>query len=679
MQVADDASPAPRKPVRERFALGGLIGEGAMGAVFLARDEELKRQLAVKVVSGHQNTDLLKRFVREAQVSAQLSHPNIVPVHSLETTADGLPALAMKYVQGGTFTEYLATCRRLQGTPRFDPQQHGLAARLEHFLKACDAIAYAHARGVVHRDIKPDNLMLGAFGEVYVMDWGIARVEGVSELPPSISGVVDTSLGHETRFDVTLGTMRFMPPEQLESSVVGPSADQFALGMTLFEVVTLEPARPRNQPLGKILGAVADGRRRSFRDVEEPVSPTLRAIVIKATAPAMEDRYDSVEELAADLRRWLRDEEVHAAPDSRTQAVWRKLRRHPVRVLTAVLAIVLVAAAVSIAGLGVGLRAERDTVRKQAVLAELMSTVGRRVQEFDHELTTVEIVLESLAIQAREIALDGGDGGDYLTPRQLEDGQGPADARLDPRYAQMTTYERPVVFSPPPVSPEVQAFSRRLVELEPAVIEVAVRSAGDANVTLPPAAQQALLRDGVPIQYAYVGFRNGVIINYPGVSDFGDTYDPRARPWYTANVEEHGPRWGALYNDATGGGFLLPCNRAIFDREGALLGVAGTDLSMDHVIDDIAIDDLAGVRDHYLIDAEGRIIVRSSERGLKVSKVQDGTRERVPLGVPAVTDQLSRGTVTGFARTATDLWVFGRLEAVPWTLAVQLDPAAHGL
>ena len=121
------------------------------------------------------------RFVREAQVTAQLSHPNVVPVYGLEKTDNGSPALSMKLIRGDTFAEYIAECSSAMGTPNYDHERHSQDGRIENFLRVCDAISYSHSRGVIHRDLKPDNLMIGAYGEVYVMDWGIARLVNAPE------------------------------------------------------------------------------------------------------------------------------------------------------------------------------------------------------------------------------------------------------------------------------------------------------------------------------------------------------------------------------------------------------------------------------------------------------------------------------------------------------------------
>ena len=677
---------AGRLDVGERFALGARVGKGGMGEVFTARDERLNRELAIKVLPGNEHAEALaQRFVREAQVTAQLTHPNVVPVYSLEQTSDYLPALTMKLIRGGTFQDYIAECgARPEGAKDHDPQRHGLKARVEHFLKVCDAMAYSHDRGVIHRDIKPDNLMLGTFGEVYVMDWGLARIEGTSDLPPVTTDLHQTG-PLETQHGQTLGTLRYMPPEQVEGDqeLIGAGSDQFALGMTLFELVTLTSARRPGLPLGKQLNMASEAERETFTSLglDRVVPPDLQAIVDKATAFAIGDRYDSVQALADDLRRFLRGEETRAYPDSAIRRVWRRLHRHPVQVLATLLVIVVATTGVSITNLTARLAIEREAAADQRRLASLLSLVAHRVQSFDRELSSVEILLEGLAVRTRDLINDDdAPRGPYVTPRDLREGRGPADTGYSERYDQVITKLRPITHIAAGAE-AAKPFAERMVGLDPVLKEVALRSLGDDVMAKPAEERAALLDAGVPLFYAYAAFENGVMLSYPGNADYPEDYDARKRPWYTGPRGTHGPRWGELYGDATGTGFLLPCNRALYDDDGVFIGVAGADLSMNRVIEDIDIEGLAGVRESFLLDGEGGIIVRASERGMRSERTvgDNSARAHQPIGVPALMEAIGSGDVTGFTRTDEDLWIFARLEAVPWLLVVQLDPAAHDL
>jgi serine/threonine-protein kinase len=169
----DTASPGAAAPLLPapagRYQLGEEIGRGGMGAVPRARDPHLDRELAVEVLQGdgHDRPELVRRFVEEAQVCSQLQHPGIVPVHDLGRLEDGPPFFATKLGQGRTLAELLRESAR----PAADPPR-----LLAVFEQVCQAVAYAHSKGVIHRDLKPSNVMVGAFGEVQVMDWGLAKV-----------------------------------------------------------------------------------------------------------------------------------------------------------------------------------------------------------------------------------------------------------------------------------------------------------------------------------------------------------------------------------------------------------------------------------------------------------------------------------------------------------------------
>jgi serine/threonine-protein kinase len=236
-----------------RYQLQGEIARGGMGAVLKGRDVELGRDVAVKVLleSHAGRTELLQRFVEEAQIAGQLQHPGVAPVYELGQFTDRRPYFAMKLVKGQTLAKLLAARKSPEeGRPRF----------LGIFLQACQAVAYAHARGVIHRDLKPSNVMVGGFGEVLVMDWGLAKVlprEGVADeragpqRPDEGLTAIRTrrsegssapgSGGTQTEAGSVLGTPAYMPPEQALGEVVDERADVFGLGAVLCEVLTGKP------------------------------------------------------------------------------------------------------------------------------------------------------------------------------------------------------------------------------------------------------------------------------------------------------------------------------------------------------------------------------------------------------------------------------------------------------
>ena len=249
-----------------RYELVSVLGRGGMAVVYLARDTTLDREVALKVLDWKADDASAARLAQEARILARLEHPGIVPVHDFGQLADGRMFYAMKRVRG----------------ERLDRWAEGreLHERLTAFLRICDAVAFAHAHGVVHRDLKPANVMVGEFGEVLVLDWGIARVRGQSET----SGVV-------------AGTPDYMAPEQARGDrSVDERADVFALGT--------------------LLAGVCGGPK------------ALAAIAAKATSTNAADRYASVAALGSDVSRFMAGLSVDALHESVGDQLLRVIRRH---------------------------------------------------------------------------------------------------------------------------------------------------------------------------------------------------------------------------------------------------------------------------------------------------------------------------------------------------------------
>jgi serine/threonine protein kinase len=347
-----DAPGSENAEASVRYVVVGVAGRGGMGTVHVARDVDLRRHVALKELGddvAHDRT-ARARFVREVQVTAQLDHPYIVPVYSLEVATGGRPAYAMKLVEGRTFSQLIADTRAAHERKSALDDDLLLAARLEHFLKVCDALAYAHVRGVVHRDLKPANLMLGRHNEVYVMDWGICRLIGAQPVEgpaQAADPLVDLGRVGETAFGSIVGTPLYMSPEQAPGrhADLDARSDQCALGLILFELVTL--ARPFNgRTVVDILQQAAAGARAPVTHAfGEAIPIELVAIVERATASDPARRYPSVEDLADDLRRFLRGEAVVARPDTHWQKAVRTVARHRQAAAVVVLGFALVSMA----------------------------------------------------------------------------------------------------------------------------------------------------------------------------------------------------------------------------------------------------------------------------------------------------------------------------------------------
>ncbi len=284
----------PRRPSEplepgERYRLGARIARGGMGEVITAHDADIGRDVAIKRLRAPNPTPhALARFLREARIQGRLDHPAIVPVHELAYDESGRPFFVMKKLSGTTLAQILST-----PSARFTRQQ-----LLRAFADVCLAIEFAHTRGVIHRDIKPANILLGDFGEVYVLDWGIARVSTDREVAAPIDddgafGVVATRPG------AAIGTRGYMPPEQAHGEVVDERADVYALGCVLFEILTGRMLHPRGQH-----GIAVPEDARPSRSAHD-VAPELDQLCMRATALDRSQRLDSARELGEAVQRYL--------------------------------------------------------------------------------------------------------------------------------------------------------------------------------------------------------------------------------------------------------------------------------------------------------------------------------------------------------------------------------------
>ena len=293
-------------PAEEKFVVETVIGQGGMGEVLLVTDQDLKRQIAMKVLRRDvaQGREQRLHFIAEAQATSQLEHPGIPPVHDIGLTKDGRLYFTMKLIQGRTLRDVLhdLTLKRKEVAREYN--LHKLTTVLE---RMCEALHFSHERGVIHRDIKPENIMLGDYGEVHLMDWGLARVESGSDIYADFETVqtARTDAGMETQGGAIKGTLPYMSPEQMRGETLDRRSDLYAVGCMLYELLCLHTAfDPRDPEMmsRKQTGKVADVRTRNPR---RRVPEALALVCEKAMASDPAGRYATAEELADALRRWL--------------------------------------------------------------------------------------------------------------------------------------------------------------------------------------------------------------------------------------------------------------------------------------------------------------------------------------------------------------------------------------
>ncbi len=314
----------PAEFLHERkYDIGGVIARGGMGTIVDAQEKLLRRKVAMKMMAGSGMQEEIVRFIEEAQITGQLEHPNIVPVYELGVDENDHVFYTMKFVRGITLHDVL---QFIEAGTAGTLEKFPLVVLLTIFQKVCDALAFAHSKGVIHRDLKPANIMLGEYGEVLVMDWGLARASGRNE---AAGAEPERTLVRSARQDegeammtvagMVLGTPQYMPPEQARGEIEKFDArtDIYSLGAILYHILTLD-APISGDDVGVMLQSVADGKvapqvaTRASRVVASAKSlphlpggkipEALARITRQAMAMEREDRYQTVKELQAALQ-----------------------------------------------------------------------------------------------------------------------------------------------------------------------------------------------------------------------------------------------------------------------------------------------------------------------------------------------------------------------------------------
>ena len=408
----------------QRFRILRPHARGGLGAVFVALDGELNREVALKQILDHHADDPTsrQRFLIEAEITGGLEHPGIVPVYGLGTYDGGRPYYAMRFIRGDSLKEAIEEFHR-PGRDA-DPGVRSLELRklLRRFTDVCNAIEYAHSRGILHRDIKPGNVIVGRHGETLVVDWGLAKPLGkagvVAEggervlIPSSASGSAETLPGS------ALGTPAYMSPEQAAGDIehLGPRSDVYSLGATLYSLLTAKA--PFGGDVGEVLRKVQKGDFLRPRQLDPSIDPALEAICLKAMATRPEDRYPTCRALADDVERWAADEPVTAWREPLARRARRWAKRNRTAVTAAVVALVA-----SLAGLGavtaVQTRANGALAAKNGELTRANLRVTKANADLADANTKVEARFE-LAREAIRAFQDGVNEDDMLKGEELK-------------------------------------------------------------------------------------------------------------------------------------------------------------------------------------------------------------------------------------------------------------------
>jgi eukaryotic-like serine/threonine-protein kinase len=336
---ATSAPPNESNPMGDRFQIIRQHAKGGIGKVSVARDKQLARKVALKELKDDfaDIPEYRERFVTEAEITGFLEHPGVAPVYALQHGEDGRPYYAMRFIDGKSLRDAVKELHATSPkTGKEGLSSLSLRNLLRAFVDVCNTIEFAHSRGVIHRDLKPDNVMLGPYGETLVVDWGLAkRLDGYEQIDPSASTLALSSMAPKsgsssgTRSGTVVGTPAYMSPEQAEGDVevIGKPSDIYSLGATLFSILTGE------QPFGKsdlheTLESVRNGKFPRPRTIDSSVPKPLESICLKAMALSPSDRYSTPSAMARDIECWMDDESVSVHKERITEHAWRWMRRH---------------------------------------------------------------------------------------------------------------------------------------------------------------------------------------------------------------------------------------------------------------------------------------------------------------------------------------------------------------
>ena len=400
---------------RQRFRILRPHSRGGLGAVFVALDCELHREVALKQILEEHADDTVSRnrFVLEAEITGGLEHPGIVPVYGLGIHGDGRPYYAMRFIRGESFKDAIDKFHSDESLRR-DPGQRSLELRklLRSFLDVCNAIHYAHSRGVLHRDIKPANIIVGKHGETLVVDWGLAKATGTSDPGLAEQTVMPRSAGgsSETLPGSVMGTPAYMSPEQARGDLdaLGPRSDVYSLGATIYCLLTGKPPFERGDVFA-ILQAVGKGDFPPPRHHDPSIDRALEAVCLKAMALAPAARYASARELADDVERWAADEPVSARREPVVERVRRWGRQHRTA-MTATVAL-LVTALIASTLAAVLISREQTRTASERNKSEAYFALARRA--VDEQLTKVSdnILINQPGLQSLRAELLGWRSG----------------------------------------------------------------------------------------------------------------------------------------------------------------------------------------------------------------------------------------------------------------------------
>ncbi|MBO4619797.1 MAG: protein kinase [Victivallales bacterium] len=680
LEVSEDEHCADASSFHDESTIGDLeknypllkdVGKGGQGTIVAAEDLQFGRRVAIKSLKNSENPKARGAFFNEARITAHLEHPAIVPIHNLYVDHENVPHLVMKYVEGKSFRERIAKIKK-----KYSPlswyqictvERWQRKLRIEHFLRVCEAIEYAHNRNVLHCDLKPENIMVGRFGELYVMDWGMARV-----IPKGQDWIITSAAG----------TPRYIAPEVLQHRPYGKTADIYQLGLLLYETVFLRRAFPwRDKTI--VLECVKAGELSPMAHYFGCHVPSvLKRIIRKATALDPLDRYQEVADLAADLRGYLKNEATSVELFPR----WSRFTRMLARYSAALLVLFLLVTAVCCGGIIFNLRqqvAKKIVSEEQhTVLKRIYSSNMRTGIQVEHEIVQLE---DDLLELCREASARLGHlerpNSSYHYYRGTEGvAEEPPGYGYQPSLGKQASF-RAFGWHVPIDAGEIPALDSILSTLYPMLPSFVKMTTEHFRIRKEGQTELAgidLSEERTPVVSTMLGFSNDLLFAYPFEGHRDSNFRVTQQKWYVRAIEDFADRpvWtGPMVDPIVKNRLLMCCSAPVVNVHDERIGAAVTMLDPASILDLFAqkLTSSLEIKARYLVHFSGDIYATDAQ-DLKPS-VQDGKVVCHPF--PA-TEQFSKMWELHTGRLFQDekaetLFIFVRLESLGCVYIEEID------
>ncbi|MDR0932485.1 MAG: protein kinase, partial [Victivallales bacterium] len=590
-----------------------------------AKDVVFNRVVAVKTLKEPHNKDpqAIKAFIEECRLNARLDHPSIVPIYAMGRGDSGNWEAVMKLINGSSLNRFIKELRATYETRNVSRQQErkALISRLEYFLKTCEVIEYCHSLKIVHGDIKPGNILMGQFGEVYVMDWGCAKSFGTT--PKRLSG-----------------TPNYLPPEFISDRKITPLIDVFSLGMLLFEMVTLY----RGMNVHTLTSTGGESTDLSRRNVHDPsdyrhflddmkIDRQMEAIIRKSVNPDPAKRYQSVRDLANDVRHYIYDEEVKAAPDNFAQKLFRIIYRNRVATILITGAIIFVCSWLFLFYYDANLKEQKRTanlmmrLKFQSYTDNMAKAVEKNFLLGQAQLLMFADNLIDESYFAKENSDRFYDNSDYRDHKTA-----PPGMVSTPIYARSINLNYMVRFLPDKHVDDLQELpgEKRYVDICKKIICYDL-SSHDVNKNR--SISDEVLRGERLIQRLFVRWADMVEYSYPGTYEDVDSTAFKTR-WQQLDRAEKGKKiiWSRPYYGSAGT-LRINCHYPMYDSHDKNLGVAGVELRVDKLFDPIK-EKLAIDPNHefYYVDANNAVMAIHANGSMELLVKNEALPDKISAG-----------------------------------------------